>query len=52
MVVPIQNPSRRNNGRLKVVAEEKKAGSAENAHIKLQGEVSDGSSYLFFIIWK
>jgi uncharacterized alpha/beta hydrolase family protein len=51
IVVPIQNPSRKNNGRLKIVAEEKKAIASETAIMKLQGEISD-SSYLFFIVWK
>ena len=51
MEAPIENPARKNNGKLKVVAEEKKQGASETAVIKLQGEISD-SSYLFFIVWK
>lgn len=51
MIVPIQNPSRRNNGKLKIVAEEKKAGVGQTASCKFQGEISD-SGYLFFIVWK
>jgi len=39
------------NGKLKIIAEEKKKIASDTAVIKLKGEIQD-SNYLFFIIWK
>jgi hypothetical protein len=44
------NPARKNNGQIKITAEEKKAGG-ETAYINLKGEITN-SGPLFFIIWK
>lgn len=47
---PIVNPARKNNGKVKIVGEEKKE-SGQTAIMKLQGSI-DQQGPLFFIVWK
>ena len=47
----IKNTTRKNNGKLHIVGEEKKQVAGENALITLEGQVNS-SNDVFFIIWK
>lgn len=49
----VQNPSRQKNGTLHITGEEKKrSAGSQTAVIKLEGNISQESGPVFFIMWK